>query len=199
MLQDYVRSLVSLIFGVQEYREAFLLKSQRSQTWPRRFWGRSGIAFISVVFFLYQQLGYDVHIAFLSSEFVAYTVLLIGLLQAAAPLCYLTIRFFFWFFITERYKRDLERGMWPNPRKSILVLISEAVLIILSALGFLSHPWYLVPLVFFWSIPVILFYLVLPSFVLWGSGHRIFLTLAQFDDQLERPEEQPRNYDGSAN
>ena len=119
MLQDYVRALVRAILGVQEYREAFLQKSQRSSTWLWHFWGRSGIAFIAVVFFLYQQFGHDVHIAFLSSDFVAYAVLLIGLLQAAAPLCYLAVRFFLWFFITETYKRDLARGKWPDLWKSL--------------------------------------------------------------------------------
>jgi hypothetical protein len=151
------------------------------------------------VFFLYQQFGHDVHTALISSDFVAYAVLLIGLLQAAAPLCYLAVRFFFWFFITESYKGDLERRKWPDPWKSTFVLVSEAVLIVLSVLGFLSHPWYLVLLVFFWSIPVTVFYLVLPSFVLWGLGNRTFLTLAQFDDRLERPEEQPRRYGGTEN
>jgi hypothetical protein len=194
MIQDFVRGLARGILGVQEYQEAFRSKSQRSETWPWRFWGRSGLALAAVVFFVYQQLGYDVHISLISSEVVAYAVLLIGLLLAAGPLCYLTVRFFFWFFITETYKRDLERRKWPDPWKSIFVLMSEAVLIILSVLGFLSHPWYLVLLVFFWSIPVAVFYLVLPSFVIWGLGHRTFLTLAQFDDRLERPEEHRRNY-----
>jgi hypothetical protein len=146
------------------------------------------------VFFLYQQFGYDVHIFLIPSEFVASAVLLIGLLQAAAPLCYLLVRFFFWFFITERYKRDLARRKWPEPWKSIVVLVSEAVLIIISVLGFLSHPRYLVLLVFFWSIPVAVFYLALPLFVIWGSGQRTFLTLTQFDDRLERPEQPPSNY-----
>lgn len=199
MTQDSVWALVRVILGIQEYQEAFWSKSQRSPTWPWRFWGRSGIAFTAVVLFLYQQLGYDVHISFISSEVVAYTVLLIGILQAAGPLCYLTLRFPFWFFVTERYKRDLTMRKYPDPWKSIPVLISEAVLVVLSVLQFLSHPWYLVPLVFFWSIPVIIFYLVLPPFVLWGLGHRIFLTLAHFDDRLERPGEQSKHYDITAN
>lgn len=186
MIQDYVQELLSFILGIREYHEAFRPKSQRSQTWARRFWSRSGIAFATIIFFLYQQVGNDVHISFISSEAVAYTVLLIGLLVAAAPLGYLAIRFVFWFFITERYKRDLARRKWPEPLKSTLLLIIEAILIVLSALGLLSHPWYLIPLVFFWSIPVIVFYLILPPFVLWGLGHRTFLTLAQFDDRLER-------------
>lgn len=192
MLQDYIRGLARFILGVQEYREAFQPKSQRSQTWRWRFWGRSGIALIAILFFIAQQLGNDVHIAF-----VAYAVLLIGLLQAAAPLCYWILRFFFLFFVTERYKRDLARSKWPNPWKSILMLASAVVLITLAFLGFLSHPWYLALLVFLWSIPVILFYLILPSFVLWGLGHALFLTLAHFDDRLERPGEPPKNYSGN--
>ncbi len=198
MIQDYLWELGRLVFGLQEYHEAFRPQSQRSQTWRWRFWVRCGIAFIAIVFFVYEQFGNDVHIVLLSSDFVAYAVLLIGLLQAAAPLCYLIIRFFFWFFITERYKSDIARSKWPDPWKAIVVLMSEAVLIVLSVLGFLSHPWYLVLLVFFWSIPVTVFYLLLPLFVLWGSGGRTFLTLAQFDDRLERPEQAPRRYDGSA-
>jgi len=199
MMQDSIEALVRLILGIQEYQEAYWLKSQRSPTWRWRFWGRSGIAFAAIVLFLSEQLGSDVHIGLISSDFVADTVLLIGLLQAAGPLCYLVVRFCFWFFITEGYKRDLARGSWPDPWKSILVLTSEAVLIVLSVLGLLSRPWYLVLLVFFWSVPVIVFYLILPSFVLWGLGHRMFLTLAHFDDRLERPEEPPKNYGGMAN
>lgn len=195
MLQYYLQELARSILGIQEYHEAFGLKSQRSPTWPWRFWGRSGIAFIAVVFFLYQQI----HISFISSDFVAYTILLIGLSQATGPLCYLAVRFLFWFFITERYKSDLARKRWPDPWKSTLVLISEAALIVLSWLHLLSRPSYLVPLVFFWSIPVILFYLVLPPFAIWGLGHRTFLILAQFDDRLERPEQPPKNYDSPAN
>lgn len=192
MTQEYVLSLARLIFGIQEYREAFQPKSERDPTWFWRFWGRIGIAFIAIVFFVYQQLGYDTHI---SSDFVAYTVLLLGIVQAAAPLFYLVIlRFPFWFFVTESYKRDLERRKWPDPWKSILVVTSEAVLIVLSVLGFVSHPPYLVLLVFFWSIPVTLFYIILPLFVLWGSGHTVFLSLARFDDQLERPEGRQRQH-----
>ena len=136
----FVWEIMRLILGIQEYDEALWSKSQRSKTWPLRFWGRCGIAFAAIVFFLSEQLGADVHLAFLSSDFVAYTVLLIGLLQAAAPLCYLAIRFFFLFFVTERYKGDLARMAWPDSWKSIPVLASEAILIILSVLGFLSHP-----------------------------------------------------------
>jgi len=199
MRRNSVWALVRLILGVQEYHEAFRSKSQRSPGWSRRFWGRSGIALIAIVFFLYEQFGNDVHLSFFSSEFVAYAVLLIGLLQAAGPLCYLGIRFLFWFFVTEKYKRDLAERKWPDPWKATPVLISEAVLIVLSVLGFLAHPWYLVPLVFFWSIPIILFYLVLPPFVLWTLGHRMFLTLAHFDDRLERPGEPRKNYDRAMN
>lgn len=197
MLQDYVQALTRAILGSQEYHEAFRPMSQRSPRWRWRFWGRCGIALIAVVFFLYQQLGSDVHLFFLSSEFVAGAVLVIGLLQAAAPLGYLIMRFFFLFFVTERYKRDLSSNKWPDLWRSLLVLISEAVLIVLAASGFLPHRWYLVLLVFFWSFPVALFYLILPAFVLWGFGHRMFLTLAHFDDRLERPGEPPRNYRGS--
>jgi hypothetical protein len=192
MIQEYVWDLARFIFGVREYREAFWSKSRRGKTWPRRFWGRIGIAVIAIVFFSSQQFGHG----FL--EFMAYAVLVIGLAQAAAPLFYLVLRFVFLFFITETYKRDLAREKWPEPWKSMLVLMSEAVLIVLSALGFLPRPWFVL-LVFFWSIPVALFYLILPSFVLWGLGNRMFLTLAQFDDQLERPGEQSRSYDSSAN
>jgi hypothetical protein len=197
MLQDYAWGLTRAILGVQEYQEAFWAKSQRSRNWPWRFWGRCGIALIAVVLFLSQQLGSDVHIASLTSEFVAYAVLLIGLLQATAPLSYLVLRFFFWFFVTERYKRDLARNKWPDPWKSMVVIMSGAVLIILSILGFLSHPWYLVLLVFLWSIPVMVFYLVFPPFVLWGLGHAMFVALAQFDDRLERPGEPIKKYDGN--
>src|SRR5256885_519808 len=140
MIQDYLWGVARLVLGIQEYHEAFRPKSQKSQTWSRRFWGRCGVAFAAIAFFLCQQFGYDVHIFRLSSEFVADVVLLIGLLQAAAPLCYLIVRLFFWFFVTERYKRDLAREKWPDPWKCILVLMSEAVLIVLSFLGFLSHP-----------------------------------------------------------
>ncbi len=185
-----LQDVMHFILGMQEYHEAFRPRSERDRRWPLRFWGRIGIASLAVLFFFSQQLGLVI-----ISKFVAYAVLCIGLLQAAAPLLYLIVlRFPFWFFITERYKRDLERGKWPEPWKSAVVITSEAVLIVLAVLGFLSQPWYLTFLVFLWSVPVTFFYLVLPSFVFWGLGHGLFLTLARFDDRLERPQGRQREH-----
>ena len=181
---DILQDVMYFILGMQEYDDAFRPRSERGRRWPVRFWGRIGIAALAVLFFFSQQLGFV-----MVPKFVAYAVLCIGLLLAAAPLLYLIVlRFPFWFFITERYKRDLEREKWPEPWKSAVVVASEAVLIVLAVLGFLAHPWYLTFLVFLWSVPVAFFYLVLPSFVLWGLGHGLFVTLARFDDRLERPQ-----------
>jgi hypothetical protein len=186
MIREYMQNVMHFILGIQEYHEAFKPRSERSRNWSWRFWGRIGLAAFAAIIFFSQQVGLDVHLFTLTSEFVAYAVLYIGLLQAAVPLFYLIVRFFFWFFVTERYKRDIERRKWPEPWKSAVVIASEAVLIVLSALGFLSHPWYLILPVFLWSFPVAFFYLILPAFVLWGLGHRVFLSLARFDDRIEQ-------------
>jgi hypothetical protein len=190
MRLEYIQAMVRFILGIEEYREAFKPKSERDRRLSLRFWVRIATASLAVLFFSTQQLGQNLHLFMIAPEFVAYAVLYIGLLQAAAPLFYLiTLRFSFWFFVTEKYKRDLARRKWPEPLKATLVVASEAILIVLSVLGFLAHPWYLMFLVFLWSIPVGFFYVILPAFVLWGLGNRMFLTLARFDDRLERRQE----------
>jgi hypothetical protein len=184
---DFLKELVSLVIGIYDYNDAFLAKQWRGRAWFFRFYGRVFVACCAIVLFVYQQLAGN-NAPF--SEVVAYSILIVGLVQAAAPLFYLLVlRFPFWFFVTERYKHDLNNRRWPEPLKSGIVVGIEICLVVLSILGFFER-WYIVFLVFLWSIPVAIFYVLLPLFALVVTRSRIVMHLDRFDDRLERPQQQ---------
>jgi hypothetical protein len=153
-------SFLRVWFGEEEYHDAW---HKPSQTWSFsfRFWGRLILSFVGLCFFVWQQLIEPSQ--WWGSDAFATIVLALTASQAAGPLFYLLYKVTERVFLTKHYLETLREGRFYVSVKSVLCIVLMTALSILARYGFLGIRWYIKPLVFFLTIPVACFWVLLPA------------------------------------
>ena len=154
-------SLLRAWFGVEEYLEVWH-KQARTWSFAFRFWGRLILSFAGLCFFVWQQI-IEPSQGWGSDAFAA-LVLALTASQALGPLFYLLWKVTKREFLTEHYLETLREGKFYLSVKSAFGIVLMTVLSILAASGLLGVRWYIQPLVFFLTVPVAYFWVLLPAF-----------------------------------
>ena len=157
-------------FGEEEYHDAWH-KQLRTTGFYIRFWGRLVIAAAGLCFFAWQQISEPQQ--WWGSDRFATIVLVITTTQAAGPFFYLLFKVTRRVFLTEPYLERLEEGRFYISVKSALCVLLMTILSILAADGLLGERWYVKPLVFLLTVPVISYWIIFPMlnrFAMRGSG-----------------------------
>jgi hypothetical protein len=76
------------------------------------------------------------------------------------------------FFLTSDYRAALGKGKWYFTRKSALSILLMTMLSVLAASGVLGTGWYVKPVVFLLTMPVALFFIIIPA-LNWAGVHWI--------------------------
>jgi hypothetical protein len=154
-------SLLSAWFGEEEYHGAWHKQAQ-TRSFAFRFWDRLILSFVGLCFFVWQQIIEPS--PWWGSDAFATLVLALTASQALGPLFYLLWRVTKRAFITEHYLKTLRGGRFYVSVKSALWIVLMAILSILAASGFIDIRWYIKLLVFFLTIPVASFWVLIPAF-----------------------------------
>jgi uncharacterized membrane protein YkvI len=157
MLASFLRAWI----GSQEYYEVWH-KQARTWSFPMRFWGRIVIALTGAGFFAWQQVTQFAQ----GSGIETFTaiVLVLTITQAIGPLSYLLFKFTKQFFVTEDYLDALSEGRWYFTMKSSLCMLSSASFSIFVVSGSLGAQWYMKPLAFLLTVPIVWFWIIIPAF-----------------------------------
>lgn len=156
-------------FGEEEYHDVW---HQQAHTWSFafRFWGRLILSFAGLAFFVWQQIIEPSQ--WWGSDAFAALVLALTASQALGPLFYLLWKVTKRGFLTEHYLETLRAGRFYVSVKSACGIALMSALSILAASGLLGVRWYIKPLVFFLTMPVAWFWVVLPALTWVGARVR---------------------------
>ena len=163
---NVVTSLLQVWFGVEEYHEIWY---QHSRNWSLlfRFWGRLTLASVGLCFFLWQQIIEPSQ--WWGSDGFGMFVLAFTASQAAGPFFYLLFKITKRIFLTEHYLETLKEGRFYGTRKSALCIVVMTILSLFAILGLIDFRWYLKPLVFLLTVPVVYFWIFFPA-LNWVAG-----------------------------
>lgn len=153
-------SLLQAWFGEEEYY-AVWHKQLRTWSFAFRFWGRLTLSFAGLCFFIWQQIVEPSQ--WWGSDAFAALVLALTASQAGGPLFYLLWKVTKRVFLTEPYLEALREGRFTVSMKSAFCIVLMTVLSILAADGVLGIRWYIRPLVFFLTMPVAYFWVLIPA------------------------------------
>jgi len=152
--------------GEEEYREAWHARS-RTRSFPLRFWGRLALASAGLCFFLWPHIIEPSR--WWGSDGFGILVLALILSQAAGPFIYLLFHVTERVFLTRRYREALHEGTFYVTWISVLGLVLMTILSLGAASGVLGSHWYIKPLVFLLTVPVVCFWLVFPAYT-WAAA-----------------------------